>query len=62
MMDAVTYESFLDQFNVETDHLPKLIILDSNVYFLLIFSLLFIIYIYNMYRIISSMKIQKLMN
>lgn len=35
MMDAVTYESFLDQFNVESDHLPKLIILDSNVLILL---------------------------
>lgn len=35
MMDAITYESFLDQFNVESDHLPKLIILDSNVLILL---------------------------
>lgn len=53
MMDAVTYESFLDQFNVESDHLPKLIILDSNVLILLYFIII---------RIINSMKIQKLMN
>lgn len=33
LMDGIAYKDFLQQFNVDNTKLPKLIILDTNVYY-----------------------------